>query len=106
MDSNKLTFYDDWHVFEDVILCAFRYAITRHTYVVDEITSWIKKNNHLLSKRMVNVMKKDLDNAIEDYDDYVAMNVVTDIDLKTLTHFKEWLLDFEKGYGEVEEDGR
>lgn len=98
MEQTSYVIYGEDYEFEDVILCAFRYAITRHTYVVDEVTSWIKNNSFLLTKRMVDIMERDLDSTLEDYDDYEALDIVTDIDKKTLIHFKDWLEDFKKGY--------
>lgn len=100
MEQNKLTFYDDWYVFEDIILYAFRYAIGRHTYAVEEITSWLKKNSHLISKRMVDVMKKDVNDIIDKYESIGNMPSYVKIDYDTLVDFRQWLLDFEKGFGE------
>lgn len=98
MEQNNYVIYGEEYEFEDVILCAFRYAIRRHTYVVEEITSWIKYNAHILNKRMVDVMERDLNERLEEYEDLVAINAITDIDKETLIGFKHWLEDFKKGY--------
>ena len=98
MEQNKLTFYDDWYVFEDVLLCAFRYAIGRHTYVVEEVCEFFKKNNHLISKRMFSVMMRDLDVQIEEYEKFADDSANVRMDLDTLINFRIFLFDMEKGF--------
>ena len=84
---------------QDVILCAFRYAIYRKTYVVAEICEFIKNNSHLLNHRMINVMKRDLDKCFNFYenspDTSPYSNYESDIDYNTLKIFEHWLLVFE-----------
>lgn len=99
MEQNKLTFYDDWYVFEDMLLCAFRYAIGRHTYIVGEACDFFKNNSHLISKRMFIIMMKDLDEQIETYEKcvdtkYGSCFVRTDLDMLLL--FKNFLIDYGK----------
>lgn len=103
MEQNKLTFYDDWYAFEDVLLCAFRYAIGRHTYVVEEVCEFFKKNNHLISKRMFSVMIHDLDVQIEEYEKFEDDSANVRMDLETLRNFKKFLVHVEKGL-EISED--
>lgn len=98
MEQNKLTFYDDWCVFEDVLLCAFRYAIGRHTYVVGEICDFFEKNCHLISKRMFSVMIHDLDVQIEEYEKFADDSANVRIDLDTLINFRIFLFDMKKGF--------
>lgn len=96
MEQNKYIIYDEPYMFEDVILCAFRYAITRHTYVVCEILDFIKHNSHLLNQRMWNVLKTDLFKAIEDYETH-DMKEYEKIDYETLLLFNDWLDAYRKG---------
>ena len=103
MEQNKLTFYDDWCVFEDVLLCAFRYAIGRHTYVVSEICDFFEKNCHLISKRMLAVMNRDLDIQIEQYEKFEDDSANVRMDLDTLRNFKKFLVHVEKGL-DISED--
>lgn len=104
MEQNKLTFYDDWYVFEDMLLCAFRYAVGRHTYVVDEACDFFEKNSHLISKRMLLVMKNDLDEQIENYEKFASDSANARIDLDTLKNFKSFLGEVEKGFEWNEND--
>ena len=93
--------YGDEYEFEDVILCAFRYAININTYVVEEITSWVRNNSHLLdgNKRMYDVMLRDLNNVLDGYTHDGPIQSIAMTDYETLVAFKNWLLEFGKGYG-------
>ena len=102
MEQNNYVIYGEPYEFEDVILCAFRYAITRHTYVVGEILDWIKDNSHLMdgNKRMYDVLLRDLRDRLYEYENTeLGMPEYARIDYTTLSEFEEWLLEFGKGYG-------
>ena len=103
MNQSSVTFFDDWYVFEDVILCAFRYAITRHTYVVREICDWIWKNRHILSKRMCNVMERDLYDTFTYYEKNIT-DYENHMDYKTLKEFGEKLADWKTGYDNMDDE--
>ena len=104
MEQTNYVIYGDDYEFKDMIICAFRYAIYRHTYTVEEVTSWIKNNSHILDgdKRVYGVLLSDLNERIEQYEQH-DMYTFERIDYDTLVSFKEWLLDFGKGYGWNEE---
>lgn len=102
MEQNNYVIYGETYEFEDVILCAFRYAITRHTYVVSEILDWIKDNSHLMdgNKRMYDVLLRDLRDRLYEYENTeLGIPEYARIDYTTLSEFEEWLLEFGKGYG-------
>lgn len=98
MDANRYMIYGEAWEFEDIILCAFRYAITRHTYILLSTLDWIKQNSHLISERGWCVMKCDLENTLDDYESKEdGIKNYEMIDYDTLIQFRNWLLDFGKG---------
>ena len=102
MEQNNYVIFGEEYEFEDIILCAFRYAIRRHTYIVGETLDWIKNNSHLMdgNRRMYDVMLKDLKDTLYEYEQIRPMlKEYEKMDYDTLLMFKEWLLDFGKGYG-------
>lgn len=105
MEQNKITIYNDYHNFEDMLLCAFRYAIGRHTYIVSETCDFFKENAHLISKRMFVIMLNDLDEQIRIYEKFEekSMNVIMDLD--TLYLFKNFLIEYGKGLDLSTEEG-
>lgn len=76
--------------FRDIIISALRYAIPRHTYIVDSTCSWIEANPHLLDERMVGIMKKDVKAQLKHYQ-HVGVDSITEIDYKRLREFYMWL---------------
>lgn len=96
MKENKLVFYDDYYAFEDVLLCAFRYAINRHTYIVEEVCDFFKTNAHLISKRMLDIMMHDIKEQIEAYEKFDT-SLSAKIDLDTLLIFERFLKNLDKG---------
>ena len=101
MEGNRLTIYDDYNNFEDMLMC----AIGRHTYIVSEACDFFKENAHLISKRMFFVMINDLDEQIRIYEKFEekSMNVV--LDLETLYLFKNFLIDYGKEIDACSEEG-
>ena len=76
--------------FKDIIISALRYAIPRHTYIVDSTCSWIEANPHLLDQRIVGVMKQDVKKQLKHYQ-HVGVDSITEIDYKRLREFYMWL---------------
>lgn len=101
MEQTSYVIYGDAYEFEDVLLCAFRYAINRNTYIVEEVTSWFKNNSHLLdgNERMYRVMLHDLNNVLDGYSHSETIKSIALTDYETLVAFREWLIGFGKGYG-------
>lgn len=78
--------------FKDIIISALRYALPRHTYIVDSTCSWIEANPHLLDQRMIGIMRKDVASQLRHYM-AVGTDSVTEVDYKRLRAFYEWLED-------------
>lgn len=76
--------------FKDIIISALRYAIPRHTYIVDVTCSWIEANPHLLDMRMVGIMKQDVKKQLKHYQ-HVGVDSITEVDYKRLREFYMWL---------------
>ena len=49
----------------DLIVCAFRYALGRRTYIVHTITEIIKANLSALESRTIEVMLRDIESQHE-----------------------------------------
>lgn len=49
----------------DLIICAFRYALGRRTYIVHTITEIIKTNLSVLESRTIEVMLRDIERQHE-----------------------------------------
>ena len=78
--------------FKDVILSALRYAIPRHTYILDTTCSWIEANPHLLDSRMVGIMKQDVKKQLKHYQ-HVGVDSIMEVDYNRLKAFYMWLED-------------
>ena len=78
--------------FKDIIISALRYALPRHTYIVDSTCSWIEAHPFLLDSRMVGIMKQDVKKQLKHYG-HVGVDSITEVDYKRLRAFYEWLED-------------
>ena len=78
--------------FKDIIISALRYALPRHTYIVDSTCSWIEANPHLLDSRMVGVMKQDVKKQLKHYQN-VGVDSITEVDYNRLKAFYMYLED-------------
>ena len=78
--------------FKDIIISALRYAIPRHTYIVDATCSWIEAHPHLLDQRMIGIMKQDVKKQLKHYQN-VGVDSITEIDYNRLKAFYMWLDD-------------
>ena len=76
--------------FKDVVICALRYAVTRNTYIVDTVCSWIEEHPHVLDQRMIGIMMKDVKAQLKYYEK-VGTNSITVIDYDRLKAFYQWL---------------
>lgn len=65
----KVEFTNDY-VLQDVIICALRYALPRHTYAVEEIGSFIIQHmNKFMNERVQSVMLRDIEEILDsDYE--------------------------------------
>lgn len=76
--------------FKDVILCAFRYSINRHTYALDETLEFIEHHPELIDDRVKCVMLRDIDNILCDWEDGLWQ-----MDKDRIKDFQGWLLNLE-----------
>ena len=74
--------------FKDVILCAFRYSLYRHTYVLDETFEFIENHPELIDDRVKTVMLRDIDNILSDWEDGLWQ-----MDMDRIKDFQGWLLN-------------
>ena len=56
------------------------------------------------NKRMYDVMMRDVNECLHHYETFI-LGYNTDIDYNTILSFKNWLVDFGKGYGWDEKEG-
>lgn len=83
--------------FKDMMISALRYAIPRHTYIVDETCEFIKNNADLiLDSRVVGVMLRDLNDQL-DYYKRKENNLTTmwRCDYDTLDDLRRFLEDYD-----------
>lgn len=52
----------------DIVISALRYALYRHTYMLDLTCDFIKNNSRMFNERMLNVMLRDIEKRLEDHD--------------------------------------
>lgn len=78
--------------FKDIIISALRYAIPRHTYIVDSTCSWIEANPHLLDQRMIGIMMQDVKAQLKRYE-RDGIDSVTAPNYNRLTAFYQFLWD-------------
>lgn len=76
--------------FQDMVICALRYAIGRNTYVVDEVCEWVENHPEILDDRVITVMKRDVSEQIMYYEAH-GVNSIIEMDYKRLQTFYFWL---------------
>ena len=79
--------------FKDMIISALRYALTSHTYIVDETCEWIEEHLNLLDDRALNVMIRDTLNQIRYYENE-GTKFSDNCDYRRLRAFYYRLLDY------------
>lgn len=80
---------DNDDTFKNIIISAFRYAIGRHTYILDETLEFIEEHPTLIDERVKNVMLRDIDNRLSEWDNHWEM------DKERIIEFQKWLLELE-----------
>ena len=77
------------YVLSDVVICALRYAIYRHTYIVSEIVQFIIDNPDLQNDRVTSVMLRDLVEVLQKDSDKVFC--LHDCDRNEILRLRKWL---------------
>ena len=75
--------------FKNIIISAFRYAIGRHTYILDETLEFIEEHPKVIDERVKYVMLREIDNRLSEWDDHWEM------DKERIIQFQKWLLELE-----------
>ena len=75
--------------FKNIIISAFRYAIGRHTYILDETLEFIEEHSQVIDERVKYVMLRDIDNRLSEWDNHWEM------DKERIIEFQKWLLELE-----------
>ena len=87
MNENKITLKNDY-IFQDMVISALRYALYRHTYIFNEILSWITHNSEIINQRLKQVMLNDIERRFDDRD--LQYN-----EFSELTLFRDWLMNYQ-----------
>lgn len=78
--------------FKDIIISALRYAIPKHTYIVDSTCSWIEEHPYVLDQRMIGIMMQDVKAQLKRYErDDIDSTIAPDYN--RLTAFYQFLWD-------------
>ena len=93
MKQNKRVAITLDYRFRNIIISALRYALSRHTYIVDETCEWIEEHLHLLDDRTLNVMIRDTLDQIRYYENE-GINPSNECDYRRLRAFYYCLLDY------------
>ena len=87
--------------FEDICISALRYALYRHTYVVDATIDFIMKNaDSIFNERVFGVMLRDVDERLREWDRTTLGCDLYMMDYECIKSFREWMVKYgeEKGY--------
>ena len=76
--------------FKNIIISAFRYAIGRHTYILDETLEFIEEHSQVIDERVKYVMLRDIDNRLSEWD-----AGCWEFDKERIIEFQKWLLELE-----------
>ena len=84
--------------FKDMMISALRYAMPRHSYIVDMTCEYIKNNAELiLDNRVIVVMLRDLNEQLDYYKRFGESNPTTmwRCDYDTLDDLRRFLEDYD-----------
>ena len=87
--------------FEDICICALRYALYRHTYVLDATIDFIMTNaDGIFNERVFAVMFRDVNERIIHWATDEPNSGAFQMDLDCIKSFKDWMVKYgkEKGY--------
>ena len=91
------------YMLKDIVVCALRYALGRHTYTVDEVCEFIENNPALVDERTFSVMLRDIDERLMEYERTGEINHnLYKVDYDRIVLFRERLvlMRFHKVMGE------
>jgi len=79
---------EKWEL-QDLFICALRYALYRHSYVVSEICNIIKSVPEIQNNRVTNVMLRDIQERLDNWDYTISS---FEMERDTILNLKDWLL--------------
>lgn len=79
---------EKWEL-QDLFICALRYALYRHSYVVGEICNIIKSVPEIQNNRVTNVMLRDIQERLDNWDYTISS---FEMERDTILKLKDWLL--------------
>ena len=74
--------------FQDIVICALRYALGRKTYITDSVAEFIKEYPEIINERVKTVMSRDLNEYIDRRRVFCSDD---ECDYQTWLSLKEWL---------------
>ena len=91
---------DELYVFKDMCISALRYALPRHTYIVQEVCNFIIENaSVIVDTRTRNVMLCDIDEQLKIYEEetgaYKYLTMMEEIDKNTIKDLRGFLENYE-----------
>ena len=78
----------DIYSFQDIVICALRYALGRKTYITDSVAEFIKEYPEIINERVKMVMLRDLNEYIDKRRVFCSDD---ECDYRTWLSLKEWL---------------
>lgn len=87
--------------FEDICISALRYALYRHTYVLDATITFIMENaDSIFNERVFGVILRDVDERIREWSRDDHYQLLYQMDYEYIKSFKDWMVKYgeEKGY--------
>lgn len=87
--------------FEDICISALRYALYRHTYVLDATIDFIMTNaDSIFNERVFGVMLRDVDERLREWTRDEHFQLVHQMDYECIESFKDWMENYgeEKGF--------
>ncbi len=78
----------DIYSFQDIVICALRYALGRKTYITDSVAEFIKEYPEIINERVKKEMLRDLNEYIDRRRVFCSDD---ECDYQTWLSLKEWL---------------
>lgn len=105
MFDNRININVDKHAFEDICISALRYALYRHTYVLDATIDFIMTyHDAIINERVYGVMLRDIKERLDGWarDEHFLLTHM--MDYECIEAFRDWMVNYgkEKGYSNVE----
>ena len=79
---------------KDIIICALRYVLRRHSYILEEVGSYIKNHKGVLDDRVISIMLRDINETLECYEDSF-MPEYWKIDIEFIEDLRRFLEDYD-----------